>query len=61
MQTSAEHKVKPLGIEYVEVAGDEKAMREWIGADVPLKWTSAQAPSLVSVGIKTVEGVISLK
>jgi len=44
----------------VEVAGVEKAMREWIGANVPLKWASGP-PSLVSVGIKTAKGIISLK
>lgn len=60
MQTASEHKARPLGIEHVEVSGDEKAMREWIGSEVPLKWTPG-TPSLVSVGIKMEDGVICLK
>lgn len=60
MQRPAEHKVKPVGFEYVEVSGDEAAMKDWIGADVPLKWAIGQ-PGIHSVGIKTESGTIVLK
>ena len=60
MQTQAPHTVKPLGFEYVEVAGDEAAIKEWIGAEVPLKFASGP-PALLSVGIKTERGTVVLK
>lgn len=60
MQTSAQHKKKPYGIEFVEVSGDEKDMREWIGADVDLRWTQG-GPGIHAVGIQTESGTIILK
>ena len=60
LQTGAEHKTKPSGIDFVEVSGDEKAMREWIGADVDLRWTQG-VPGVHAVGIKTDAGTIILK
>jgi len=39
-QFPADHKSSPVGIEYVEVAGDKAAMADWIGPgsqDLPLR------------------------
>ena len=56
MQTPVEHRVQPVGIEFVELAGDQKAMEEWIGTDkLPLHWTDG-APGIKAVGIKTATG-----
>ena len=60
LQSAADHKKQPLGIDFVEVSGDEKAMQEWIGAEVPLRWIPGE-PALVGIGIKTVDGTIILK
>ena len=60
LQTGAGHKTKPTGIEFVEVSGDEKATREWIGADVDLRWSQG-VPGIHAVGIKTDAGTIILK
>lgn len=55
-QTVVDHKVQPVGFEYVELAGDRKAMEEWIGTDkLPLRWTEG-APGIKAVGIKTAAG-----
>ena len=63
MQLPADHKVRPEGIEYVEVAGDKAAMQEWVGQQyydgLPIRWTSG-SPRLASVGIKTSSGTIVL-
>lgn len=60
MQTHADHKTKPYGIEFVEVSGDEKAMKEWIGADVDVRWSQG-VPGLHAIGIKTENGTVVLK
>ena len=60
VQTPADHKKQPYGIEFVEVSGDEKGMKEWIGADVDLRWAPG-SPGLHAVGIKTQDGTIILK
>lgn len=61
MQTPADHSVKPLGIEYIELAGDKKATEEWMGTDkLPLRWVEGQ-PGIKAVGIKTESGTIVLK
>ncbi len=55
-QRAVDHKVQPVGFEYVELAGDQKAMEEWIGTDkLPLRWTGG-APGIKAVGIKTAAG-----
>ncbi len=39
-QLPADHKVTPVGFDYVEVAGDKAAMADWIGPGsetLPLK------------------------
>jgi len=54
--------VQPSGFEFVEVAGDEAAIKEWIGEGVeklPLRY-AAGPPALKAVGIKTASGVITL-
>ena len=61
MQTPADHNVKPLGIEYIELAGDKKATEEWMVTDrLPLRWVEGQ-PGIKAVGIKTESGTIVLK
>ncbi len=60
VQTGAKHRKTPSGIEFVEVSGDEKATREWIGADVDLRWSQG-VPGIHAVGIKTDAGTIILK
>ena len=44
----------------MEVSGDKAAMREWIGADVDLRWTQGP-PGLHAVGIKTETGTVIVK
>ena len=52
MQFPAEHRASPVGIEYVEVAGDKAAMAEWIGPgweDLPLRCVPDQPCASKSV------------
>lgn len=62
LQIPAEHRVQPSGFEFVELAGDEAAIKEWIGDGVeklPLRF-SAGPPALKAVGIKTADGLVTL-
>ena len=62
LQIPAEHKVQPTGFDFIEVAGEEAAIKEWIGEGVeklPLRYT-AGPPALKAVGIKTASGMITL-
>lgn len=55
-QTAVDHRVQPVGFEYVKLAGDQKAMEDWIGTDkLPLRWTNG-TPGIKAVGIRTVDG-----
>ena len=61
MQRPADHRVKPLGIEYIELAGDRRATEEWMGTNkLPLRWVEGQ-PGIKAVGIKTEGGTVVLK
>ncbi len=61
MQTPADHSVKPIGIEYIELAGDQRATEEWMGTNrLPLRWVEGQ-PGIRAVGIKTESGTVVLK
>ena len=54
--------MQPSGFDFVEVAGDEAAIKEWIGEGVeklPLRFT-AGPPALKAVGIKTAKGLVTL-
>jgi hypothetical protein len=54
----ADHRASPVGVEYIEVAGDKAAMADWIGPGsetLPLRWGEG-SPALKSVGIKTADG-----
>ncbi len=54
--------MQPSGFEFVELAGDEAAIKEWIGegADtLPLRYVSGP-PALKAVGIKTSDGLVTL-
>ena len=63
MQLPADHRTHPEGIEYVEVAGDQAAMREWVGSSyysaLPIRWASG-SPRIVAAGIKTSSGTVVL-
>ena len=60
-QLPAPHKVQPQGIEYIELAGDQKATEEWIGTDkLPLRWVEGTL-GIKAVGIKTAAGMIELR
>lgn len=61
MQRPADHRVKPLGIEYIELAGDRQATEEWMGTTkLPLRWVEGQ-PGIKAVGIKTESGTVVLQ
>ena len=53
--------MKPLGIEYIELAGNKKATEEWMGTDaLPLRWLEGP-PGIRAVGIKTESDTIVLR
>ena len=53
---AAPHRVTPDGIAWVEVSGDERSLRTWLGDhDLPLRITDAPQP-LSAVAISTAEG-----
>jgi hypothetical protein len=57
----AEHDCAPGRVTYLEVGGDESAMRRWVGdIDVPLRWVGGE-PRLTEVGIATARGEIVLR
>ena len=56
--------MKPVGIEYIELAGDRKATEEWMGTDaLPLRWVEwvEGPPGIKAVGIKTESGTIVMR
>lgn len=58
IEATTPHTTQPVGIDYVEVAGDKAAMADWIGSSsdsLPLRWAEGP-PGLRSVGIKTADG-----
>ncbi|CAK0743241.1 hypothetical protein CVIRNUC_001454 [Coccomyxa viridis] len=60
-QRPADHRVKPVGIEYIELAGDRKATEEWMGTEaLPLRWVEGP-PGIKAVGIKTESGTIVMR
>jgi hypothetical protein len=57
----ARHRVEPHGISWVEVRGEESAVRTWLGDDsLPVRVTPGP-PALVSVGIETAGGEVVLR
>lgn len=54
----AGHRVQPEGIAWVEVRGDEAAIRDWLGDDEPPVRVRRGPPALLAVGIATREGEI---
>jgi hypothetical protein len=59
-RAAAEHHVRPDGIAWVEVAGDETAVRSWLGdPDLPVR-VRAGWPAVLAVGIATSSGEIVL-
>jgi hypothetical protein len=56
----AAHECAPGQVTYLEVGGDELAMRQWVGEiDVPLRFVGGE-PGLRAVGIATAQGQIVL-
>jgi hypothetical protein len=54
------HRVRPRGFAWVEVAGDERIVRDWLGDErLPVR-VRPGAPALLTVGIATAEGEIVL-
>lgn len=52
-----EHRVRPTGIERIDVVGDAAVMREWLGdAKVPIGVRDGQAPRVRSVTVGLAEG-----
>jgi hypothetical protein len=59
MQT--EHRVQPLGISWVEVRGDEAALRSWLGDEsLPVR-VNPGTSALVAVGIDTDHGEVVIR
>lgn len=57
----AEHRVQPFGISWVQVRGDESALRSWLGDEsLPVRVTPG-TPGLVAVGIDTDHGDVLLR
>lgn len=60
-RAEAEHRVRPTGIAWVEIAGDKASIRAWLGdADLPVRVRGGR-PSVHAVGIATAEGVTVLR
>jgi glyoxalase-like protein len=60
-QMEAAHRVQPFGISWVEVHGDESAVRSWLGDEsLPVRVTPG-APALLAVGVDTDHGEVVLR
>jgi Glyoxalase-like domain len=59
--TPADHRCRPSGIAWVEVTGDERRLREWLGreAGLPVRVTDG-VPSLARVAVATADGELVL-
>jgi hypothetical protein len=57
----AEHRVQPRGISWVEVRGDESAVRSWLGDEsLPVRVTPGP-PAFLGVGIDTDHGELVVR
>jgi hypothetical protein len=59
-RAAAAHRVQPDGISWVEIQGDEAAIRAWLGDDYLPVRVRPGPPAVLSVGIATREGDIVL-
>lgn len=60
-KAAVDHQATPLGIAWVEVAGDAQAMRRWLGEPgLPLRIRDGE-PELCAVGIDTAGGEVVLR
>lgn len=58
---AAQHRVAPLGLSWVEVAGDRDVTAAWIGDDcLDVRITPGES-AITGVGIRTTEGELSLR
>jgi glyoxalase-like protein len=57
----AAHRVQPHGISWVEVRGDESALRSWLGDEEVSVRVVDGPPALLAVGIATAEGEIIVR
>ena len=59
MQTTAQHRVQPEGISYIELSGDPGSMKDWLGVEhanaFPLRWVPGSS-GIHAVGIATADG-----
>jgi len=58
---SADHRVQPRDIAWVEVAGDEGTVRDWLGDEPVTVSVRPGPPALRAVGIATAEGEIVIR
>jgi hypothetical protein len=60
-RAQAQHRVEPIGIPWIEVAGDYGGLQGWLGGgDVPVRVVGG-APGVRAVGISTDRGQIVLR
>ncbi len=58
---AAEHGVEVTGIAWVEMAGDESRLGEWLGGvDLPIRMVGGQSLGVRAVGLSSTEGEIVL-
>lgn len=56
-RTVVEHSVRPTGIAWVQVAGDEERLRAWLGGDhLPIRVVDGDPQGVLAVGIRTADG-----
>ena len=56
----AEHETMPAGIDTIEIEGDERHVRAWLGDEGGLARVAPGEPRIRSIGIRTVAGTIVL-
>jgi catechol 2,3-dioxygenase-like lactoylglutathione lyase family enzyme len=57
----ADHRVQPLDIAWVEVAGDEGTVRRWLGDEPATVLIRPGPPALRAIGIATTDGEIVIR
>jgi hypothetical protein len=61
-RTETEHPAGPSGISWVEVAGDEARLKEWLGgADLPVRILDDEPWGVRAVGIATTDGEVVVR
>jgi hypothetical protein len=60
-RADAAHRVRPLGIARLDVAGDRDRMRDWLGEDLPNLRVVPGPPGIVAVVVATEDGDLVLR